>query len=411
MPSIGGVQRHTYTLARYLSRSSHEVHVVTTPLGPPSLEAEFDRNLRRLYDIEVSRKLPNRTYLPFFSAAQDIMDCLNVAKYTSKHMDNYELIHYHGARQLFFTFVQGKTPLITSIHGTFPACTMQSSKECEKRSAASCAICHIRQWPELAVSVPVMIPYYYSYHRLMEKSLKRFNKVVCVSEYVKKYIKRYLNLENLVTVYNFIDYEAEIRPQLTSLKDFDARNHMNLPPDAKIVTYFGRLSPEKGVNILLEAFRIIRKEFKSKVYLVIGGDGPQRVQLENKAREIGNVVFTGFVSRRIQIGILSQSDIFVHPATYPEAFGIAILEAMAVGLPVVATRVGGIPEFAIDGKGGYLANPNSPFDLATKISSILNDETFMSQARAYNLRLSREFDITHIGPKIVELYEKAAAQC
>jgi glycosyltransferase involved in cell wall biosynthesis len=286
---------------------------------------------------------------------------------------------------------------------------MQSSKGCEKRSVAGCAICHIHQWPELAVSMPVMIPYFFSYYRLMEKSLERCNRVVCVSEYVEKYIKRHLNLKNLVTIYNFIDYEAEIRPQLTSLKDFDARNHLNLPSDAKIITYFGRLGAEKGVNILLEAFRIIRREFKEKIYLIIGGDGSERMSLENKAREIGNVVFTGFVSRRIQLGTISQSDIFVHPATYPDACPTAILEAMALGLPVIASRVGGNPELVVDGKGGYLFTPNSPKNLAYKISVTLDNELFRSKAGSFNRKWSHKFDIVESGMKIVKLYEEARA--
>jgi len=82
---------------------------------------------------------------------------------------------------------------------------------------------------------------------------------------------------------------------------------------------------------------------------------------------------------------------------------------MALGLPVIATKVGGNPELVVDRKGGYLVDPNSPTDLEAKISTILCNEMFKSQAKAFNLKWSRRFDITHLGPKIVAIYEKALA--
>ena len=110
----------------------------------------------------------------------------------------------------------------------------------------------------------------------------------------------------------------------------------------------------------------------------------------------------------IRFAVLKKSDIFIHPARNPEACPTSILEAMALGLPVIGTTLGSIPELVINGKGGYLVRPDSPTDLAAKIISTLYDETFKSQARAFNLRWSREFDITRIGPKIIDLYKKAS---
>jgi glycosyltransferase involved in cell wall biosynthesis len=241
----------------------------------------------------------------------------------------------------------------------------------------------------------------------MERSLESVHKVICVSDYVKRYIKKSFNLTNLATVHNFIDYEGEINPQLTSSDNFNIRSDLDLPPDAKIITYFGRLIPEKGVDLLIKAFKRIHKKAEDNIYLLVGGEGSQRTQLENMAKETTGVIFTGFVPRKNQLATIAQSDVFVHPARYPEAFGITILEAMALGLPVVATRVGGIPEFVVDGKGGYLVTPNSSADLATKIYNVLNNEMFKSEAKAFNLELSRKFDIKHIGQKIIKIYESS----
>jgi len=110
----------------------------------------------------------------------------------------------------------------------------------------------------------------------------------------------------------------------------------------------------------------------------------------------------------IRFAVLKKSDIFIHPARNPEACPTSILEAMALGVPVISTKLGSIPELVINGKGGYLVSPNSPTDLAARISSTLCDEMFKSQARAFNLQWSCEFDISHVGPKIIDLYKKAS---
>jgi len=405
LPSLGGVERHIYTLARYMSKLSHEVHVVTSPSQNPNLDFQLDGDIERSHKIKVLRALPKATPLPIYNTVKYLLYCRKVVKYINRHANNYDVIHYHGTHQLFLRIAKSKRPIITSVHGIFPACVLQSPKPCEKRSVASCAICDISQKPEHIPVLPIMIPYYFSYYKLMKESLNYVNKVVCVSEYVRKYIKNALNLNNLIMIYNFIDFEEEIKPELTSITDFDVRNHLGLPSNARIITYFGNLSFYKGVDLLIKAFKELHKNVSNDIYLVIGGDGPQRIELENMARDIGNVVFTGFIPRKIQLAIMAQSDLFVHPARYPDACPTAILEAMALGLPIVATRLGGIPELVIDGKGGYLVNPNSPTDLATKISTILSSETFRHQANAFNLKWSHRFDIAHLGPKIIKLYE------
>lgn len=408
LPSLGGVERHTCTLARYMSKLSHEVHIVTSPSQNPHMDFHLDRNLKKLGEIEVFRVLPREARLPLYSTANKVLACHNIVKYINKHGNRYDIIHYHGTHQLLLRLVKSKTPVITSVHGIFPACVLQSSKPCDKRSIANCAICDMSQNSRQIFVLPIMILYYFSYYRLMEESLNSVNKVICVSEYVRKYIKRFLKLDNLITIYNFIDFEGEITPELTSSADFNIRNHLNLPSDAKVITYFGSLSFSKGVDLLIEAFRRLRKKVGNNVYLLIGGHGPQRKQLENMARRIGNVVFTGFIPRKIQLAMMEQSDVFVHPARYPDACPTTILEAMALGLPVVGIKLGGIPELIVNGKGGYIVNPNSPASLATRISTILNNETFRSRMKAFNLKWSHRFDITHLAPKIIELYEMAS---
>ncbi|MEM3698015.1 MAG: glycosyltransferase family 4 protein [Candidatus Bathyarchaeia archaeon] len=408
LPSLGGVERHTYTLACYLSKLSHDVVVVTRSSKYICQTSQLDKYLEGVHKIKVLRILPMATSLPLYNTTKYLLFSRSIVKYFNEVADKYDIVHYHGTHQLFLRFTKCKSPIITSVHGIFPACVLQLSRPCKKRSLVNCAICDVSGKPEHVCVLPVMIPYYYCYYRLMEESLNSVKYVICVSDYVKSYIKNVLNVGNLVTIYNFIDLE-EITSALKHSTNFDLRDYLNIPSSARIITYFGNLSFNKGVDLLIKAFKKLRKSARDDIYLVVGGEGPQRRQLEDLAEPIGNIIFTGFVPRKIQLAIMAQSDVFVHPARYPDACPTTILEAMALGLPVVATRLGGIPELIVDKKGGYLADPNSPDDLATKISIILNNEKFKSQVKVFNLEWVHRFDITLLGPKIIQLYEKALA--
>jgi len=399
------VERHAYNLARYLSKSSHDVHVVTAPSQNPVLDFQLDCNLEGLYKIKVFRRLPKTTYLPFYGSAKYVLNCHKVVRYINEWGNNYDIVHYHGAHQLLFRFAKTKVPIFTTVHGIFPACVLQLPNPCRKQSVASCAICDINQKPEHIIMLPIMMPYYFSYYRFMKESLNRINQVICVSEYLRRYIKRSLNLNNAITIHNFIDLE-EVRSGLTYLTRFDIRNNLNMASNARIISYFGRLSYEKGVDLLILSFQMLRKVYDD-IYLLIGGEGPQKARLEKMAKSIKNVIFMGALPRNVQLAVMAQSDIFVHPARYPDACPTVIIEAMALGLPVIATKLGGIPELVVDGKGGFLVNSNSPKDLATKISTILSNEKFKFQAKAFNLKWAHRFDIKYLGPKIIELYERA----
>ena len=231
-------------------------------------------------------------------------------------------------------------------------------------------------------------------------------KVMCVSAYIKRALQQSFSLNNMVTIHNFIDSEELLKSNW--LSNFNLRRFLKIPESSKIIVYFGRLSPEKGVDTLINAFKIVQEFFGSNNYLVIGGKGSEKQLLETLSKSVNNVIFTGWLSRERQLSIMAQSDIFVHPSSYPDACPTAILEAMALGLPVVATNTGGIPELVVNGKNGYLVKPRSIYELAEKIIKILQNEDFRVRARKCNVAWSHKFDIKTIGPKIVEIYKSIA---
>lgn len=145
------------------------------------------------------------------------------------------------------------------------------------------------------------------------------------------------------------------------------------PPGTRVVGTAGHLAGHKGQRYLIEAIRYLRQA-EPNIGVVIAGDGELRPVLEAQAAALGVgdcLRFTGF--RRDILALMQQWEVFIQ-ASYLEGLGTAVLDAMALRKPVVATRVGGILEVVQDGQTGYLVPPRDPQALATAVIRLLQDE-------------------------------------
>lgn len=162
----------------------------------------------------------------------------------------------------------------------------------------------------------------------------------------------------------------------------------------KIIVCVGRLSPEKGQSGLLEAFASVRAKHP-EVSLVLAGDGPDRSGLEETAKTLGvedAVKFVGRLTEEEALAEIARSNVLVLPS-FMEGLPIVLMEAMAIGVPVVASRVAGIPELVVDGKTGLLFTPSNWDELGNCMDRLLRDDklcgSITEQARA---RVIDEFD-------------------
>lgn len=141
--------------------------------------------------------------------------------------------------------------------------------------------------------------------------------------------------------------------------------------------YVGRVAASKGVDILLQTCQILNKR-KLDFRLSIVGDGPEREQFMKLTHSLyldGKVSFLGFIPHGEKLwDIYRSADIFVFPSR-SEALGLVLLEAMARGLPIVASQVGGIPDLVKDGENGLLVPLNDPVALANAIEHLIRDNT------------------------------------
>jgi glycosyltransferase involved in cell wall biosynthesis len=170
-------------------------------------------------------------------------------------------------------------------------------------------------------------------------------------------------------------------------------------PWEKIVFYAGRHVYDKGVDVLIEAARILLSR-RGDAKFVVAGDGPMRMHLEWLARSYGlgdKVLFTGRLPDDALYRAMKLADVVVVPSRY-EPFGIVVLEAMAAAKPVVASRVGGLNEIVVDGETGLLVPPEDPAALASAIERLLDNP---GMAREMGLRGRRRVEELYRWDKIV----------
>jgi glycosyltransferase involved in cell wall biosynthesis len=172
------------------------------------------------------------------------------------------------------------------------------------------------------------------------------------------------------------------------------------------VVYVGRLARSKGVSVLVRAAAML-----DGTSMVIAGDGPERGELEREVHKLGladRVRFVGTVDPAQREGLFQAAQVFAMPSLWDEPFGIVGVEALAAGLPVVASRVGGIPMW-LDG-GGVLVERGSVVDLAGGLDAVLRDDDRRARLAAQGPEVARRFSAdAHLDQVIPELRAAVAS--
>ena len=188
------------------------------------------------------------------------------------------------------------------------------------------------------------------------------------SRFLRKYRDKIIGIPYGINLSDFeISYSKE-----------ECRKNLGLPLDKKILLYVGYLSPYKGPDVLVKAMPRIVK-IVPNVELIFVGKGVMREELERLSKRLGvekNVRFVGFIGDvTIKTLYYKAADVFCLPSTMStESFGIVNLEAMACGTPIVASKIGGIPDVVRDGENGLLAPPMDPEALADVLIYLLENE-------------------------------------
>mgnify|MGYP005847257897 CR=1 FL=1 len=227
--------------------------------------------------------------------------------------------------------------------------------------------------------------------------------VIANSKATSERFSYFRNAESKVkVVYNGVNIKKFKRSSKDDKREF------GIPPNFKVITSIGRLEYAKGFSFFLKAAKHILDRIKNIKFLIVG-DGPLKEELVKITEEMrlkDNVVFTGYINRKDITKIYSITDVFVL-SSLREDFGNVVIEAMASGIPVVATSAGGVPEIIKNGIDGLLVPPKNPEAIAAACIKLLkNKELYKRISTTAREKIRKYFTITKHSEKIIEIYSK-----
>lgn len=206
------------------------------------------------------------------------------------------------------------------------------------------------------------------------------------------------------TIYNFIDEERYVPTDPGSLK-----NDLGIQEDEKVLIHISNFREVKNIPDVVKSFQLVLQKVKAKLLLV--GEGPEMENIINLVSQLqleDHVIFTG--KRNDMAELLAISDIMFH-LSEKEAFGLVLLEALACGVPSVATNIDGIPEVITDGVNGYLVPYGDIETAANKSIQLLQDELLRQKFIQNGFNIVKEkFDSTKIVEQYEQLYYEAAGK-
>ena len=238
-----------------------------------------------------------------------------------------------------------------------------------------------------------------TYTPVVTFSINQSDAITAVSKNLCEETYRFFKIEKPIEViYNFVDVERFTR------KPIDAFKKVIAPNGERILLHASNFRKIKRVQDVVKIFYEVNKEIPSKLLFV--GDGPERGMVEELGRQLDVCDEIRFVGKQEQMeDILAIGDLFLLTSEY-ESFGLAALEAMAAGVPVVSTNAGGLGEINIDGVTGYMGNVGDVDTMSQQAISILKDDVVLQKFKKNAAQHALKFDIHNIVPLYENLYER-----
>jgi glycosyltransferase involved in cell wall biosynthesis len=232
-------------------------------------------------------------------------------------------------------------------------------------------------------------------------TLKFFDRIILISPAEKPWVLKTVHPERICIIPNGVPG----RILDNNIDPLPFRKKYGLE-DIPVILYLGRMIGKKGVEHLLMATPLILKKYRAKI-LIAGPDGGKKktlMELSQNLRLDKNVIFTGELSEEDKLQAIACSDMLILPSK-KEAQGIVLLEAQAMGKPVIATRQGGIPYFIKDGEDGILIDYGRPDQIANAVEKLLSDREFREKIGKKGKETARMSIWDIITQKILDVYE------
>lgn len=365
-PTFGGSGVVATELGKALADKGHQIHFIT--YSQPVRLGSARSNIR-YHEVNVS-DYPLFLYPPYETVLASKM--VDVAKY-----EKLDLLHVHYAIPHASAAITAKqvlaeegihVPVITTLHGTDITLLGKDS----------------------------------SFEPVISFAINKSDIVTAVSNSLKNDTYKLFGINRDIEVIpNFIN-----APKLEE-QGLDTLRNEYADQDEKLVVHISNFRPVKRIMDVIETFARMHNQVKSKLILV--GDGPERSRAEHLCRELqicDKVIFMGNVKNPIEI--LRIADVFLLPSE-SESFGLAALEAMACGVPVISTNTGGLPEVNRHGVTGMMSNVGDVEDMAKNIVFLLTDDKRHEKFKINALNRAADFSLEKILPMYESLYNSVLA--
>lgn len=364
-PTFGGSGVVATELGLELARRGHEIHFIT--YSQPVRLALLNPNVH-YHEVNVP-EYPLFHYQPYeLALSSKLVDMVKLYKIELLHV-HYAIPHaYAGymAKQMLKN--EGiNLPMITTLHGT-------------------------------DITLVGNHPFY---KPAVTFSINKSDYVTSVSQSLKDDTLKLFKIKNKIKVIpNFIELDKVKKDPLAP-----CHRSVMAKENERIVTHISNFRKVKRIPDIIKIFYNIQKEMPAKLMMV--GDGPEKEKAEILCQELGihdKVIFFGNSNEIDKILLLT--DLFLLPSE-TESFGLAALEAMACGVPVISSNSGGLPEVNFDGFSGYLSNVGDVDEMASNAIKILKNDTVLNEFKNNALEVAKKFDIKNILPIYEALYQKA----
>jgi N-acetyl-alpha-D-glucosaminyl L-malate synthase BshA len=362
-PTFGGSGVLATELGKALAQKGHQVHFIT--YQQPVRLSEFHANI--FYHEVLVPHYPLFDYPPYETALSSTM-----VDVIFNHRLDLLHVHYavpHASAAYLAKKIlekQGITiPVITTLHGT--DITLVGKDK--------------------------------TFAPVVTFSINESDAITAVSENLREETYRNFVIDkNIEVIRNFVDV-ARFRK-----KPLEAFRSVLAPNGEKIVIHASNFRKIKRVGDVIRIFAKIRQKLPAKLLLV--GDGPERAMAESTCRELGYCDDIRFLGKQEQMEeILAISDLFLLTSEY-ESFGLAALEAMAAGVPVISTNAGGLPEVNIHGETGFLSEVGDVENMGLHAISLLSNDETLNRFRKNAMAQADRFDIAQVIPEYEALYNR-----
>jgi len=354
-PYPSGVSEYTHYLAKYLRRFGHTVKILTTHYKDEIYEPDVVRVGKVFY-------IPMNKSFATLSVGLDIP--LRVKRFLEQ--EKFDVVHTMGPFPpsiSFFALHYSKSLNITTFHSTGFKYYRAGS---------------------------------YIFRKLFKKYIKKLHGLIAVSETPRDTFMPYIPGDYKI-IPNGIDLE-KFHPDVLPLPELREKRYK--------ILYLGRLDRRKGLIELLNALPLIKNEIK-KILLIVVGKGPLEYECKKLVKEMNlsdAVIFRGYAKSEVIPSYYASCDVYCSPALGGESFGIVLLEGMAVGKPVVASRIPGYDRVITDGYNGLFFDPHKPEDIAQKVIRVLKDKDLRERLINNGKEFVKEYSWFNVAKKIEGFY-------